>query len=141
MSPDRSEILEAFKHSGLRCTSQRYAIFDYLVRHPVHPSAEQVYAAVNRKDPRASLATVYKALHALAEAGLIRELTLDGNAIRFEAATTRHHHFICRACGRVEDVDWFELPQFSRQVSIGARKLEGYDLVLHGLCESCSSAT
>lgn len=140
MTPDRAEILEAFKRGGLRCTSQRYTIFDYLVRHPVHPSADQVFAAVNRKDPRASLATVYKALHALAEAGLIRELTLHGNAIRFEAVTNRHHHFICRSCGCIEDVDWFELPQFSRQVSIGGRKLEGYDLLLRGVCENCSSA-
>lgn len=138
MYSDRSEIVEAFRRSGLRCTSQRYAILDYLVRHPIHPSAEQVFEAVNRKDPRASLATVYKALHALAESGLIRELTLEGNAIRFEAVTARHHHFLCRRCGKIEDVNWFEVPRDPLQASVGGRKLEEYELVLRGVCELCS---
>ncbi len=102
-----------------------------------HPTAEQIYRAVNRTDPRASLATVYKSLHALERAGLVRELTL-GQAVRFEYNAGPHHHFVCERCGRVEDLDWFDVPRLSRRPALGKRTLRGYDIILRGFCESCS---
>lgn len=141
MTPNRLTIIDAFKRSGLRCTSQRYAIFEHLLRHPTHPSAESIHEAVNRTDPRASLATVYKALHALAEAGLIRELDIGSSAARFDANVSRHHHFYCERCGQIEDLPWFDLLRVIPQSSLGARTLSGYELVVKGLCEHCSSAS
>jgi Fur family peroxide stress response transcriptional regulator len=139
--PDRSDIIDAFKRCGLRCTSQRYAILEHLLRHPNHPSAESIHEAVNRTDPRASLATVYKALHALAEAGLIRELDIGSSAARFDATLTRHHHFYCERCGCVEDFPWFDLFKALPQALPGRRILSGYNLVLKGLCEHCSTSS
>lgn len=133
----RNQLLGSFRDRGVRCTAQRYAILDYLNRYPSHPTAEEIHKAINRADPRASLATVYKALHAMAEAGLIRELRLGGNAARFEAATARHHHFVCDHCGTMEDIDWFELPGLPSKAS-GARKVTRYEVVLHGQCCACS---
>jgi len=133
----KNQLLASFRERGIRCTAQRYAILDYLSRHPSHPTAEEIHKAINRVDPRASLATVYKALHAMAEAGLIRELRVGGNAARFEAATVRHHHFVCDHCGQMEDIEWFELPKLP-QGSARRRRVTGYEVVLHGLCPACS---
>lgn len=132
----RPEILEAFKERGIRCTPQRYVILEYLVKSPSHPTAEQIYHAINRSDPRASLATVYKSLHALVEAGLVREVSL-GQVVRFESKTERHHHFVCDRCGRVEDVEWFDVPQLARRATLGKRSVRDYALVLRGLCGNC----
>jgi Fur family peroxide stress response transcriptional regulator len=134
----RSDIIAWFRERGVRCTAQRYAILDYLMRHPSHPTAEEIYRAINRTDPRASLATVYKALHTLAAAGLIREVRLGGGAVRFEANTERHHHFVCERCGRMEDLDWFDIPRLPEKAAAGRRKLLGYELILHGLCAQCA---
>ncbi|MCS6952095.1 MAG: Fur family transcriptional regulator [Bryobacterales bacterium] len=134
----RSDIIASFRERGVRCTSQRYAILEYLLRHPTHPTADEIYRAINRTDPRASLATVYKALHALAEAGLIREVRVGCGAVRFEANTARHHHFVCERCGRMEDLDWFDIPRLPEKAAAGRRKLLGYELILHGLCAHCA---
>ena len=134
----RDELLSCFRERGVRCTSQRYAILEHLAHHPEHPTAEQIYEAINRTDPRASLATVYKALHAMAGAGLIRELQLGGNAVRFEAATMRHHHFLCDRCRRMEDIEWFEVPELLKKRAAGRRSVRDYEVVLRGLCSSCA---
>jgi Fe2+ or Zn2+ uptake regulation protein len=133
----RDQLLTSFREQGVRCTAQRYAILDYLNRHPEHPTAEEIHKAINRTDPRASLATVYKALHAMAEAGLIRELRIGGNAARFEAATVPHHHFVCDRCGQMEDIEWFELPKLPKGVP-SQRRVTGYEVVLHGMCPACA---
>lgn len=109
-----------------------------LILHPTHPTAEEVFQAINEGDPRASLATVYKALHALARAGLIRELVLGGPATRFEAVTERHHHFVCEACGRVEDVPWLEIPDAALQGALDGRSASSFEVILRGRCASCA---
>jgi Fur family peroxide stress response transcriptional regulator len=137
MVPHRGAIKESFRRQGVRCTAQRYAILEYLINHPVHPTAEEIHRAINKRDPRASLATVYKALHALAESGLIRELNLGSGAARFEYAIARHHHFVCAACGRAEDIPWFDIPGEPLRDAVGARLVTGCELVVRGACERC----
>jgi Fe2+ or Zn2+ uptake regulation protein len=58
---------------------------EFLVRRPVHATADEIHRALNRSDPRASRATVYNSLRALIEAGLVREVILEGAAARFDA--------------------------------------------------------
>jgi Fur family peroxide stress response transcriptional regulator len=134
----RSEILAAFRDRKVRCTPQRFTILDYLNRNPKHPTAEEIYKAINRADPRASLATVYKSLHAMATAGLIREVTVEGNAVRFESNIEKHHHFVCERCGKVEDIDWFDVPALARRNRLGRRTMHQYEVVIRGLCSSCT---
>lgn len=138
MTSLRPEILAAFRERQVRCTPQRYAILDHLRRGEKHPTAEEIYKAINRTDPRASLATVYKSLHAMAAAGLIREVTVKGHAARFESKTEKHHHFVCERCGKVEDVEWFEVPLVARRSRLGRRTVHNYEIVMRGLCGSCS---
>jgi len=137
-SSSRPEILAAFRDRKVRCTPQRYTILDYLNRNPKHPTAEEIYKAINRADPRASLATVYKSLHAMASAGLIREVTVEGNAARFESNIEKHHHFVCERCGKVEDIDWFDVPALAHRNRLGRRTMHQYEVVIRGLCSSCT---
>ena len=108
------------------------------MRSPKHPTAEEIHKAINRADPRASLATVYKSLHALELAGLIREVNMEGNAVRFESNMQKHHHFVCDKCGRVEDILWFDVPELSRGRRLGRRTLRQYEVVMRGLCSLCT---
>jgi Fur family peroxide stress response transcriptional regulator len=121
----------------VRYTSQRYAILEYLLRNRIHPTAEEIHNAINQADPRASLATVYKALHAMAKAGLIRELCFEGGAIRFEAYTDPHHHFVCERCKKIEDIGWFDVPEISQAGLVGSRAVTAYRLIMYGICEAC----
>src|SRR6266536_1222509 len=108
---DVEAIKRSLEESGLRCTPQRYAVMAFLMEYNRHPTAAEIYEAVNRVDPRSSRATTYNNLRDLVEAGLVRSVAVEGRAARYDATGARHHHFICDRCGNVEDIDWCKVPR------------------------------
>src|SRR5918912_501548 len=106
MKDDARTGLEArLREAELRLTPQRFAVLESLGRAEGHPTADQIATEINRRFPRASRATVYNTLNALRDAGLVREVTHgDDAAARYESNVEPHHHFVCRVCGRLEDV-------------------------------------
>src|SRR5262249_15703330 len=128
---------QALRSAGVRATPQRYAVLEFLAKTPVHATAEEILAAVNRRDPRASRATVYNSLRSLTKAGLVREVQSEGKAARFDANLHRHHHFVCEQCGIVEDVPWFDLPPSAGQTQLKGREVRNYDIVFRGRCKRC----
>ena len=137
MSNLNRELDRAFQAAALRPTAQRYAVLEFLAVQPVHATAEQIFHAINRCDPRASRATVYNNLRALAKAGLVRELVSEGKAARFDANLHPHHHFICENCGAVEDIAWFDLPAAAGRQALGKRDVRRYEIVFRGHCGRC----
>jgi Fur family peroxide stress response transcriptional regulator len=93
---------------------------------------------VNRVDPRSSRATTYNNLRDLVQAGLVREVAIEGRAARFDAKGMRHHHFICDRCGNVEDMKWYDVPR-PASASLGKRVLRECELIFRGLCTKCAS--
>lgn len=134
---DGATIKRSFEGSGLRCTPQRYAVMAFLMECNTHPTAAEIFEAVNRMDPRSSRATTYNNLRDLVQAGLLREVAVEGRAARFDARGMRHHHFICDRCGNVEDVQWFDVPKPAR-ASLGKRVLRECELIFRGLCTRCA---
>ena len=124
--------------SGLRCTPQRFAVMAFLMERHRHPTAAEVFEAVNRVDPRSSRATTYNNLRDLVQAGLVREVAVEGRAARFDAKGMRHHHFICDRCGKVEDIEWYNVPRPASR-SLGKRILRECELIFRGLCTKCAS--
>ncbi len=134
---DAGAIKQSLEESGLRCTPQRYAVMAFLVEHTGHPTAADIFDAVNRADPRSSRATTYNNLHDLVQAGLVREVAVEGRAARFDAKGVRHHHFICDRCGNVEDLEWYDVPRPAAR-SLGKRILRESELIFRGLCARCA---
>jgi Fur family peroxide stress response transcriptional regulator len=132
---------EAIKHSleakGLRFTAQRYAVMEFLMANKGHPTAAEIFEAVNRVDPRSSRATTYNNLRDLVKAGLVREVAAEGRSGRFDLEGMRHHHFICDRCGNVEDVDWYDVPKPAAR-TLGKRVLRDCQLIFRGLCAKCA---
>ena len=106
--------------------------------HSGHPTASEIFEAVNRVDPRSSRATTYNNLRDLVRAGLVREVAAEGRAARFDAKGMRHHHFICDRCGDVEDVKWYDVPK-PASGSLNKRVIREYELIFRGLCTRCAS--
>ena len=130
-------IKRSLEDSGLRCTPQRYAVMKFLVEHTTHPTAAEIFEAVNRVDPRSSRATIYNNLSDLVQAGLVREVAVEGRSARFDAKGMRHHHFICDRCGNVEDMEWYDVPK-PASGSLGKRVLRECELIFRGLCTKCA---
>ena len=134
---DATAIKRSLEGSGLRCTPQRYAVMAFLMEQTKHPTAAEIFEAVNRLDPRSSRATTYNNLRDLVRAGLVREVAVEGRAARFDAKGMQHHHFICDRCGNVEDIEWFDVPR-PRSKSLGKRVLRECELIFRGLCAKCA---
>ena len=134
---DAEAIKRSLEGSGLRCTPQRYAVMAFLMEHNRHPTAAEIFEAVNRVDPRSSRATTYNNLRDLVQAGLVREVAVEGRAARFDAKGMRHHHFICDRCGNVEDIEWYDVPR-PASGSLGKRIVRECELIFRGLCAKCA---
>jgi Fur family transcriptional regulator, peroxide stress response regulator len=136
----KSQVSERLRECGLRVTQQRVAVLEFLLATPKHPTAEEVGAAVNRIVPTASRASVYNVLHSLKESGLIDELVLDDAVARYDANLDRHHHFICRACGTVEDVPFETFQEAPLPRLAAGHTVEDYTVTLRGTCPRCAKA-
>lgn len=125
--------------SGLKMTPQRRSIVDYLHTATNHPTAEEVMTAVNEKFPLTTRATVYNTLNWLKSAGLIREV-FEGGVTRFDPNTSDHHHFICRICGRVEDVEGDLINGLDLQSLPVEQRIEHFEITLRGVCMLCQGS-
>jgi len=137
---DAQQITQRLEETGLRCTPQRFSVMSFLLQHHGHPTAAEIFEGVNRLDPRSSRATTYNNLRDLVQAGLVREVAVEGRAARFDATGSRHHHFICDHCGAVEDVDWYNVPK-PAAASLGKRIVHQVELIVRGLCTKCPPKT
>jgi Fe2+ or Zn2+ uptake regulation protein len=133
---DVEAIQRVLEESGLRCTPQRFAVMAFLMEQNRHPTAIEIFEAVNRMDPRSSRATTYNNLRDLVQAGLVREVAVEGRAARFDAKGLLHHHFICDTCGNVEDIDWYEVPK-PDAASLGKRMVRECEVIFRGVCAKC----
>jgi Fur family peroxide stress response transcriptional regulator len=131
------QIVEMMAQSrGLKMTPQRRAIIDYMQSAHHHPTADEVLQMVNHKFPMTSRATVYNTLNWLKQEGMIKEV-FEAGYVRFDPNTEHHHHFVCRECGMVEDVEC-DLIGTVKICALPARqKVEFFEVTLRGLCASC----
>jgi Fur family peroxide stress response transcriptional regulator len=128
--------MEKYKHMGLKLTPQRLAVLDFLQGNRRHPSAEEIYAAISKKFPTMSFATVYNTLDALRRKGEVRELTIDPGKKRFDPDTSPHHHLICVKCRRIADIFTdYELPLANDERA--GFEVVGNHIEFYGVCPKC----
>jgi Fur family transcriptional regulator, iron response regulator len=109
LATDHSSVLDRMtaqlRHAGLRPTRQRVDLGRILfAKGHRHISAEDLHAEAERAGVRVSLATVYNTLHQFTEAGLLREIAIDGSRTYFDTNVDDHHHFFVEGEGRLIDV-------------------------------------
>ena len=139
--PARKPALRAAFHAGgLRLTRQRLAIYRELEGRYDHPDVDRLFKAVKPRIPKISLFTVYRTMNALETAGLVwRVATWRGHA-RYDANTSTHMHFLCEACGRIDDV-MAEAVQMPPSPMAGSRAVvRRMDVMMTGTCEACVAA-
>nr|WP_255630908.1 Fur family transcriptional regulator [Novosphingobium sp. FKTRR1] len=113
---------------GLRITEQRRVIARVLSESSDHPDVERLHARAVERDPRISIATVYRTVRLFEEAGILDRHDFGDGRARYEATPEAHHdHLIDVETGRVIEFVDPELEALQRQI---AEKL-GYRLVDH----------
>ncbi|MDB5560094.1 MAG: Fur family transcriptional regulator [Enterovirga sp.] len=100
-----SDLKDKLRHVGLRPTRQRISLGWLLfAKGDRHITAEMLYEEAMRARVPVSLATVYNTLHQFTEAGLLRQLAVDGSKSYFDTNTTEHHHFFVEGDEQLIDV-------------------------------------
>lgn len=140
MSNHLSEALEKLKNNGVRMTPQRHAILSYLLHSLNHPTADDIYKALESKFPNMSVATVYNNLKVFMETGLVRELTYGDDSSRFDADMSDHYHATCVSCGKIVD---FEIPPFIEAEFAASKQtnfhVQGHRFEVYGTCPECTT--
>jgi Fe2+ or Zn2+ uptake regulation protein len=103
-----------------------------------HPTADEVLQTVNHKFPMTSRATVYNTLNWLKQEGMIKEV-FEAGCVRFDPNTEHHHHFVCRKCGKVEDVECDLIGMVNICSLPASQTVEFFEVTLRGLCASCQN--
>ncbi len=139
IAPGRDEIATALRRSGYRATAQRLMVAEALSGAGRHLTAEEVMDAVGERLPGLSLPTVYSALDALEDAGLLRRVAAGRGPALYDAGPAVHHHLVCRRCGAVTDLEAdVRLDPAMRGAAAAGFAAEGAEVVVRGLCAGCS---
>jgi Fe2+ or Zn2+ uptake regulation protein len=126
------------RRHGLRATAPRLAVLAMLARAGGHRSADELVVELRRAGYPHARTTVYNALQDLTRVGLIREAPVAAGALRYEADTSPHDHFVCRGCGQIRNVTVHSMTEAPPELA--SVVVESLDLVHRGWCERCAEA-
>jgi Fur family iron response transcriptional regulator len=99
------DVIGMLRDAGLRPTRQRVALAEILFGPgDRHVTAEDLHAEATAVSVRVSLATVYNTLNQFTEAGLLREVAIEGSKTYFDTNTSNHHHFYLENDGTLVDI-------------------------------------
>jgi len=114
---------------NIRMTSQRQIIIQVIEESDDHPDVDQLYLRSVEFDNTISIATVYRTVKLLEEAGLIERLEFGDGRSRYEEAGEHHEHLVDIETGEVHEFYNEELETLKTEI---AREM-GYDLIDHRL--------
>ena len=127
---------------GRRKTPQLAVVLDAVQTSGAeHPTAEQIYLRVRSRLPSISLGTVYRNLQRLVQDGQISAAQLGARSLHYDPTPAAHDHFVCRQCGRVEDLVIDAPDPLHVEAARAGHEVTSHTLVLYGRCSSCRGAT
>ena len=124
----------------LRPTRQRLAVIEAMASFDDFRSAQEIHELMGQRGAPVGLATVYRTLQKLADAGDVDLLrTEGGETIYRRCSDSHHHHLVCRSCGATVEVEGPTVERWTRAIA----EEHGYADVSHsleifGTCPACS---
>jgi Fe2+ or Zn2+ uptake regulation protein len=126
------------RRHGVRVTAQRLAVLRAVSEQP-HGTAGDIEAVVRGDIGTISTQAVYDTLATLADNGIVRRIEPAGSPARYEdRVSDNHHHLICRACGRMVDVDCAvgDAPCLTAADDAGY-EIDEAEVIYWGRCREC----
>jgi len=142
--PWTDKALERLRSSSGRTGGARQLVVDFVGRQNCCLSVQEMHERLRAEGERVGLASVYRTLEGLLDAGLVQRVDLGDGVARFERADPtgeHHHHLVCDDCGRVQPFADDGLEAELRRVAGGhGYAVAAHEVVLHGACEDCRPA-
>jgi len=125
--------------TALRPTRQRTAVIEAMTSVDDFRSAQEIHTLLADRGEPVGLATVYRTLQRLADAGEVDLLRTEGGEVTYRRCSgTHHHHLVCRGCGATVEVEGPTVERWTRSVA----EQHGFTDVSHtlevfGTCARC----
>ncbi len=140
-----NELTLTLKQRGLKFTKQREAILRALYENEGHFSPEEIHRLVTELDPDlgVGIATVYRTLSLLEEAGLAESISFGKDGKKYEIGLKKHHdHLVCTACGKI--IEFTDDLIEERQEAIAKAhnfQMTDHTMKIVGLCADCQTTS
>ena len=132
------EFKRICRERGERFTLQREIILETVLDLDNHPSADQIYEAVETRLPGIARTTVYRALEHLVRTGIITRACHPGRVARFDPRTEIHHHLVCLDCNEFFDFEDEGLNRLTMpDTSTFGFEVSDYRVQIRGICQHC----
>ena len=133
--------IEELKSTGLKATLPRLKILEIFQKGTQrHMTAEDVFRILLEERSDIGLATVYRVLMQFEQAGLLIRSNFESGKAIYELDEGQHHdHFVCTACGKVEE--FFDAEIEKRQQIVAKAKgwvVQDHSMALYGHCAECA---
>lgn len=122
------------KEHGISPSYQRLKIYSFLKGTKSHPTAYTIFEKLKTEIPSLSKTTVYNVLKLLSSKGLVNEVRIEDNELRFDAVVREHGHFKCTQCGEVSDLF---LNQELMQLVEQGNQVNEIQFNITGICKPC----
>lgn len=142
MEDAKQIFIQYLDNYSLRMTNQRELLFNLFMNAKGHISADEFFVLAKSKDSTLGVATIYRFLKLLREAGIADEIVFGEGKLRYEKkyGMDHHDHLICEKCG--ENIEFLNenIEKLQDQIaeSFGF-KLTRHKMYLFGLCTKCQN--
>ncbi len=123
-----------------RSTRQYAAVTEELGNSSTFRSAQDIHAAMRAQGASIGLATVYRALQSMVDAGAADVVKAEsGEATYRSCSQSHHHHLVCRNCGRTVEVSGPAVEKWADSVAAAHGFTEvSHTFELLGICADCA---
>jgi len=133
---------EYLRSNGKLYSEQREQILDIFLKIEEHPTINDIYDLVRKKHPQIGLATVYRTMKVICDAGLARKTDFGGSIRRFEHKYKHQHHdhLVCLKCGGIIEVISPAIEKLQEKLAKKHKfKAVKHRMEIFGLCKVCKS--
>ncbi|MEM4314651.1 MAG: transcriptional repressor, partial [Thermoplasmata archaeon] len=82
----------------------RIKVLEYLKSTREHPNAEKIFKRLSKEIPTLSMTSIYNTLKLFIKKGVIKEIMIEEDEIRYDGINERHAHFKCIKCDKLYDI-------------------------------------
>ena len=124
-----AKVIDKCLEAGVRMTNQRRIIIELIDEADDHPDVDTIYRRAIEVDKTISLATIYRTVGVLEQAGIIDKLEVGDGKARYELSGEHHEHLVDVDSGEIHEFQHEELEALKEKI---ARDM-GFELVGHRL--------
>lgn len=134
-----STFVSALGNAGYRLTEPRRRLAGLVAERKGNFTAAELEAEAKTRRVGVGRATIFRALELFVDLGLVERLDLpNGEHVYVTCQPSHHHHILCMACGRSDEIEDCGVGAVAREV--GRRTgyaIQSHRLQLYAICPDC----